>query len=421
MPVKVNINFIWSGANAAIPAGWTRNTDFDDKFVKGAADGVDPDVTGGLTTHTHSAAANHSHAMHSHTHAYTLQGGSIGQPNSDAGAGAGIAVNHTHTGVSGAASGGALSSIASTYAAFSNNPPYHKVIYCKSDGTNDIGDDMIGFADADDKPIGWVYCDGNGGTPNLVDKYLIGASTGADAGGTGGTTTNIHTLTHTHSIAAHSHANSTSSNASGTAHVSKSTSPIDGSHKTHTHTVYIANGTALAATPNLTTIETVEPAYKKLMAVQNQLGSEDTPKGIVGLWVGTLANIPSGWILCDGTSGTTDMRGKYLKSSATLGEVGDIGGSNAHTHAAQNHVHVDAGHIHTGTHSAHTIAIDVGDGGLTTDDTTVHPVSVTSGTATYVNGSTSAISSSNEPEYRTVAFIKYAGVGVGGAFLLNML
>ena len=51
-------------------------------------------------------------------------------------------------------------------------------------------------------PTGWSLCDGTGSTPNLVGKFIKGAST---AGGTGGSsTTDGHTLTeaempsHTH-------------------------------------------------------------------------------------------------------------------------------------------------------------------------------------------------------------------------------
>jgi len=31
------------------------------------------------------------------------------------------------------------------------------------------------------------------------------------------------------------------------------------------------------------------------------------PKGVIVLWTGTIASIPSGWHLCDGTNGTVDM------------------------------------------------------------------------------------------------------------------
>lgn len=35
-------------------------------------------------------------------------------------------------------------------------------------------------------PSGWVLCDGNNGTPNLLDRFVRGAPSGADPGSTGG-------------------------------------------------------------------------------------------------------------------------------------------------------------------------------------------------------------------------------------------
>lgn len=47
-------------------------------------------------------------------------------------------------------------------------------------------------------PSGWVICDGNNGTPNLTDRFVIHAD--ADGGGTNdvGDTGGAHTMAHTH-------------------------------------------------------------------------------------------------------------------------------------------------------------------------------------------------------------------------------
>ena len=55
-----------------------------------------------------------------------------------------------------------------------------------------------------DIPAGWFLCDGTNGTPNMIDKFIIGAGSTYNPGDTGGEAT--HTLTsaeipiHTHSI-----------------------------------------------------------------------------------------------------------------------------------------------------------------------------------------------------------------------------
>ncbi|MBI5101971.1 MAG: hypothetical protein HZB33_09090 [Nitrospirae bacterium] len=51
-------------------------------------------------------------------------------------------------------------------------------------------------------PAGWALCDGNNGTPNLMDKFIVGAGGGYAVGATGGEAT--HTLT-VNEMPSHSH------------------------------------------------------------------------------------------------------------------------------------------------------------------------------------------------------------------------
>lgn len=52
--------------------------------------------------------------------------------------------------------------------------------------------------------------------------------------------------------------------------------------------------------------------------------------GFIMPFAGTTA--PSGWALCDGTSGTPDLRGYFLIGATSSGNVGGVTGSNTHTH-----------------------------------------------------------------------------------------
>lgn len=41
------------------------------------------------------------------------------------------------------------------------------------------------------------------------------------------------------------------------------------------------------------------------------------PVGGIIMWSGSIASIPSGWVLCDGTNGTPDLRGKFVLGAAS--------------------------------------------------------------------------------------------------------
>jgi hypothetical protein len=77
---------MWSGSLASIPSGWALcngangTPDLRGRFVRGAANGVDPGATGGSSTHTHAAHDDHGSLSHAgaavaneaaHTHGYT--------------------------------------------------------------------------------------------------------------------------------------------------------------------------------------------------------------------------------------------------------------------------------------------------------------------------------------------------------------
>ena len=47
------------------------------------------------------------------------------------------------------------------------------------------------------------------------------------------------------------------------------------------------------------------------------------------MWAGTIASIPTGWTLCDGTGVTPDLRARFVRG--TSGEAGATGGEDEHT------------------------------------------------------------------------------------------
>lgn len=79
------------------------------------------------------------------------------------------------------------------------------------------------------------------------------------------------------------------------------------------------------------------------------------PTGVIVMWSGSIASIPSGWALCDGTNGTPDLRERFIVGAGGNNpsvdslsySVGDTGGANSvtlseaqmptHNHAVYHH------------------------------------------------------------------------------------
>lgn len=51
------------------------------------------------------------------------------------------------------------------------------------------------------------------------------------------------------------------------------------------------------------------------------------PRDHIVMWSGTLAMIPQGWQLCDGTNGTPDLRDRFVLGTLTGQAPGETGGS----------------------------------------------------------------------------------------------
>lgn len=63
------------------------------------------------------------------------------------------------------------------------------------------------------------------------------------------------------------------------------------------------------------------------------------PTGIITIWAGTIANIPSGYVICDGNNGTPNLLARFLEGVATAAtNPGTTGGAtnkttDGHTHS----------------------------------------------------------------------------------------
>lgn len=65
------------------------------------------------------------------------------------------------------------------------------------------------------------------------------------------------------------------------------------------------------------------------------VADDPIPTGVIVMWSGTLANIPEGWLLCDGTYGTPNLQDKFIYGVTSGQNPGGTGGaaSSSHEHS----------------------------------------------------------------------------------------
>lgn len=119
-------------------------------------------------------------------------------------------------------------------------------------------------------------------------------------------------------------------------------------------------------------------AYAAMNAPSVQkAGNELLPTGVILMWSGSLASIPAGYILCDGTSGTPDLRNTFILGAGSTGysAPGATGGAftaSAATSTGGSHSHggvtaasgafsgtwqtdAQGGHAHGGSTEGHAL------------------------------------------------------------------
>jgi len=81
------------------------------------------------------------------------------------------------------------------------------------------------------------------------------------------------------------------------------------------------------------------------------------PAGVITMWSGTIATIPSGWLLCNGSSGTPDLRNRFIVGAyqdtsgvaytTITGADTQTGGTKDAITVSHTHTVTDPGHVHT--------------------------------------------------------------------------
>ncbi len=149
------------------------------------------------------------------------------------------------------------------------------------------------------------------------------------------------------------------------------------------------------------------------------------PSGLISMWSGTIANIPSGWVLCNGSNGTPDLRNRFIigAHSDNLGVANTTvtgtntlsGGSKdaivvSHSHTATSVV-TDPQHRHAAANAGSVFLLTEGGEGFTTTSPDGGSAEFTAYASTGITVATTIASSgssgtnANLPPYYALAFI----------------
>jgi hypothetical protein len=137
------------------------------------------------------------------------------------------------------------------------------------------------------------------------------------------------------------------------------------------------------------------------------------PSGCIVLWSGSVASIPSGWYLCNGSNGTPDLRNRFIVGAGSTYSVGGTGGSADAIVVSHTHTATDSGHTHSFTAIAQAGA-DGGSGALVggiqnTSNDGSYTGTTGSGTASIsVSTTGSSGTNANLPPYYALAYIMKA-------------
>ncbi len=180
-------------------------------------------------------------------------------------------------------------------------------------------------------------------------------------------------------------------------------------------TNYISGGLTVGGTMTLS----ANPASALQAATKQYVDSAASgsfPSGGIIMWSGSVASIPAGWLLCNGSSGTPDLRNRFVVGAGSTYAVDATGGSAdatlvSHNHSASSSSSVsDPGHNHQVREN--TFLQNSGSGFATgtqqqnrfvTSESNTTGISVS--TSTSISSTGSSATNANLPPYYALAYI----------------
>ena len=154
--------------------------------------------------------------------------------------------------------------------------------------------------------------------------------------------------------------------------------------------------------------------------------AQAVPTGAILMWSGSIATIPTGWLICDGTNGTPDLRSRFVVGAGSTYAVNATGGSANATLVSHSHTASSSSSVTDNGHQ-HVVNTWVGNGAQGADgaavtgnntqtafgnffsagaDTATTNISVSTSTSISTEGSSAT--NANLPPYLALAYIMKA-------------
>jgi hypothetical protein len=156
----------------------------------------------------------------------------------------------------------------------------------------------------------------------------------------------------------------------------------------------------------LQTLDNLYPILQTSAATTNPFTA-----GMIIIWSGSTGSIPAGWVLCNGSNGTPDLRDRFVIAAGSTYAVGATGGSAdaivvSHTHTATSTV-TDPGHTHGIAGVSATVATNSNQSYPTGSGTGVVSGSAVTGITVATSNATAGTSGTNAnlPPYYALAYI----------------
>lgn len=182
------------------------------------------------------------------------------------------------------------------------------------------------------------------------------------------------------------------------------------------------NGASGTVAPNLSTLTMNGTDVTATAAELNTASSHYVPSGGIIMWSGAVSAIPTGWVLCNGSNSTPDLRDRFVVGAGSTYAVDATGGAATVTLSEANM----PAHNHTASSSSTSTVNDPGhshpfagvqpSSGEGRSDRTSVPVtkntssattgiSVSTSTSTTIGNTGSGTAHENRPPYFALAYI----------------